>query len=245
MEKNKKKVSNMEISKKKNVHNGKIDHVLFLNRLKEKSGLKTQAAIAADCGMTSGTLSKKMRGDGLNFDDLLQFYEKYGATPDYLLGMDKRKRTDWQRDNLCKYTDLIALIAKLLRHKVISSTGSGFSVNDPILKYIVDSILKVSKNLNDSMTQDDFDTWIDGFTPLFDSYLPMSSYYGTIKKQIEELQDKEIYPPRSEREIYSDIAKEIDPISGIPSDSGLKSAMEYWDNAPHDLIENLYPESKE
>lgn len=238
MEKNKKKVSNMEISQNQNVQYGNIDHVLFLNRLKEKSGLKTQAAIAADCGMSAGTLSKKIRGDGLNFDDLLQFYEKYGATPDYLLGMDKRKRTDWQRDNLCKYTDLISLIVKLLRHNVISSTGSSFSINDPILKYVIDSVLKFSGLLGDTITQDDFDIWIDGFLPLFDSYLPMSCYYGTIEKMIAESQDKEIYPPRSERKIYSDIAKEIDPISGIPSDSGLKSDMEYWDNAPHDQTED-------
>lgn len=250
---------------------GKEKGKLFEKCLLEKSGFQTQKELAADCYMEVNAISRRCNGKGITATDLLYFYDLYGATPNEQLSIDEGITAHDQQDNLCRYSDIILLLGKLINHGVIAPvvtpSGSKFVIRDPILKYLFDSILAFSNNTS---SVDDFDTWLKGLTADFDSYMPMSSCYVAMKTLLSELQDKsrsdipddiddsekkrlqEIQKQRDfklkkllreshvridlenpkEREIYSAVSKVLDPSLGIPSDSGLKSDMEYWDNAP-------------
>ena len=168
---------------------------LFRKCLLEKSGFQTQEELAADCYMDVNAISRRCNGKSITAKDLLYFYDLYGATPNEQLSIDEGITAHDQQDNLCRYSDIILLLGKLINHGVIApvvtESGSRFVIKDPILKYLYDSILAYS---NKTSSIDDLDTWIKGLTMDFGSHLPIPSTYGAMKTLLNEL----LYKSRSD-----------------------------------------------
>lgn len=65
----------------------------FLKRLQAVAGNKTQSALAADLGITQGTVSK-WKNSPPSGRDLIGIVETYNCSTDYLLGIETPKTTD-------------------------------------------------------------------------------------------------------------------------------------------------------
>lgn len=217
----KRQIAKKEIEKKKNVVFGNFNSELLKVRLKEVSGKKHFKDIADDCNINPATLSKKCQGNGLDYSDLLLFAKKYNCSIDYLLGLSdhNNKAAERQQDTLYRYSDFITAAAKLIKHGTISGKKDPnfncFEIKDPVLKYLFDYLLEYSQLLSDS-DDEIFYTLLRGLNNAFDSYLAPAAYYETMIDRIKALQDGKVYnPPLKKQEIYSEVAKESDPINGI------------------------------
>lgn len=221
----------MEIEKSKNIV-CRYNPELFKQRLKEVSG-KNQTQIAQDCSLSKGTLNKRINAkDGhLTVFDLMDFAQKYDCSIDYLVGLsDVRKKNTPEEKAPLKYSSYARFISDCFHEGLYTLDDTcidKLALSNEIAKYIFDNILSMRALLvNDTITQDVYNTWLDGLCNDFD-YLVISPASIVLEKKDGSGQTtfpdfenwkfiKQPIPTLSERELLKAYACELDLYHDIP-----------------------------
>ena len=158
-----------------NVKNGNYNADLFLTRLKEVSGHKYQKDIAADLFLNEPTLSKKITGETKwSCSELLQISRKYKCSIDYLLGLDVTKPAANEPEPPFKYPMFARAISNCFRSGIYVLDDTEMDdilmrFHNDVARYICKNIIMMYKILSDgAITQDVYDTWLDGLCNDFD-----------------------------------------------------------------------------